>query len=81
MSKRNKLDKALLILGYVAAAFILVVSVVGIIMAIIKLFNSEETIMLSQAQAETESYLIPDASVAHISCESVKNKVRKEEIH
>lgn len=79
MRKRNKLDKALLILGYFAATFILVISVMGIYLAILKLFNSGKTIMLSQE--ETESKLIPDRSVVHISCGSAKNKERKEEIH
>jgi mannose/fructose/N-acetylgalactosamine-specific phosphotransferase system component IIC len=82
MSRRNKLDKALLVLGYFAATFILVISVMGIYLAIIKLFNSRKTIMLPQAQADTESKLIPDRSVVHIfPAERQKNKGRKEEIH
>lgn len=63
--KINKLDKALLVLGYFAATFILLVTVVGIILAIIKMHrNGTTTIELPQAEAEPVPLLLPDAALS-----------------
>lgn len=63
MKKIDMLDQGLTILGYLAATFILVISVVAIILAVIKMHKSGLTTAQPQLQqAEGELKLMLDAA-------------------
>lgn len=90
MKKKSRLDKVLLILGYVAAAFILVAALIGIIIAIIKMSkNGEIPPELPQAQAEAGPMLIPERKPSTRKSVKARDKIvrvsvqtneRKEEV-
>jgi hypothetical protein len=83
MKKRRGLDKVLTVLGYFVAAFLLVMIVVGIIVAIIKMSKKNPVAFELPQTPDPAALPLPDGAPESLSLAepASENLTRKEEAH